>query len=136
MEIKFTHENGKHYGKFFVNLKDNHVVEAIWDSLPIGYRLCYWGDSLWIQLPINISEELEQIDIEAGDVVYWQTGKQIHIYYGKTPISEGENPKLFGPAIKLGRLVEDPKSFKDLLKIIPRRDTYIILSQLNDRKDE
>lgn len=136
MTIDFTHENGKHYGQFCVNLEDNEITKKIWESLPVGYRLCYWGDSLWIQLPLEISQEPKEIDVEAGDVVYWPTGQQIHIYYGKTPISKGDNPELFGPAFNLGKLVEDPNSFKELLKIIPRRDTYIILNKKEEGKDE
>jgi len=124
--ILFSNEAGEQLGVFNANINHSETAETIWCLLPISYRICYWGDSLWVQLPIpTVENNEEDLTVKEGEIVYWPLGKQIQIFYGKTPISKSEQPETFGPVVKIGGLIEKPSDFKAFLKTIPRRFTYI-----------
>lgn len=125
--INFTENSGKLLGRFNASLNNNKAASAVWDQLPIAYRACFWGQSLWIQLPIICERSLEEstLEVEQGSIAYWYPGKQIHIYFGPTLVSTDHRPMPPGPVTIIGSLTEDTESFRRLMKSVPWKSTYI-----------
>lgn len=137
-QILFSSESGKVLEKFNVIFNDSYVCQKVLEELPIMYRLCYWGESLWLQLPFaeGTIPEGDTVEIQEGDIAYWLPGQQVHIYFGKTPASTASEPKPLTPVSVIGRIVENPGELKALVKSIPRRHTYITLDRINYNNNE
>ena len=135
--IRFTNDSGELMGVFNADLDQSGTSQALWEMLPLSYRLAYWGDSLWIQVPLQDDRVLGKVttNLARGDIAYWPPGKQIHLYYGRTPESkENLTPVPPTPVLRLGSIIEEPESLKRFLKRIPLRSSYITLDRADDKK--
>ncbi|MBO8181741.1 MAG: hypothetical protein H0Z28_02980 [Archaeoglobus sp.] len=72
-----------------IELLQNKTAKIIQEHLPIKGIAKRWGDEIYFETPINISEPEDSREVvEVGDVAYWIPGKAICIFFGKTPISD------------------------------------------------
>lgn len=93
-------------------LNDTKTAQAIWDGLPIRGRANLWGDEIYFSIPVKVELEKGQELVEVGDLGYWQPGKSFCIFFGPTPMSEGEQPRPASPVTVFGKIVGDAKVFK------------------------
>ncbi len=126
LDVIFKTEAEEILGKFNAEIIESELVDSLWELLPITYRICYWGDSLWQQLPLPTPENAKwETEVEPGDIVYWPPGQQFHIYFGGTPASKSDKPEIYGSVIKVGKIAEDVKDFRDFIAPLDGRTTYI-----------
>jgi hypothetical protein len=93
-------------------LNDTDTAQAIWDALPIRGRANLWGDEIYFTIPVSVKQEAGQELVDVGDLGYWQPGKSFCIFFGPTPMSEGEQPRPASPVTVFGKIVGDAKVFK------------------------
>jgi len=93
-------------------LNDTKTAQAIWDGLPIRGRANLWGDEIYFAIPVSVKQEAGQELVDVGDLGYWQPGKSFCIFFGPTPMSEGEQPRPASPVTVFGKIVGDAKVFK------------------------
>ena len=98
-------------------LNDSPTVKLILEKLPIESSGNLWGNEIYFSIPVN-SESNENLSdrVELGDIGYWPTGKAFCIFFGPTPLSEGEEIVPASEVNIIGRLTDDPnrlKGFKD-----------------------
>jgi hypothetical protein len=108
--------------KLLIN-KNPKTCQAIWDALPFEVNLSRWGEELYGDCPVLISEENSQIECDVGDVGYWISGKGFCIFWGPTPASSGEKPVAASPVNIFAKIEGDAKvifnqfsSFKGIIK--------------------
>ena len=94
--------------------KNPKTVEAIWGSLPIVGTVNRWGEEIYFRIPVEIAEENPREIVDIGDIGYWPPGKAFCIFFGKTPISIGDEIRPSSPVNVFGRVEGDPKTFKDV----------------------
>jgi hypothetical protein len=71
-------------------LNDSPTADAIWKALPITARGNTWGDEIYFGIPIHLPEADDAQEIVAlGDLGYWPPGHALCIFYGRTPMSRG-----------------------------------------------
>ena len=93
--------------------KNPKTCKAIWDKLPFNLKLERWGEELYGSIPVSIKEENGQVDCEVGDIGYWPQGKGFCIFFGPTPVSDGDNPKAYSNVNIFAQIEDsDPKIFK------------------------
>ncbi len=88
------------------------TAKAIWDALPIKGNANTWGEEIYFGIPVDVNEENSQQVVELGDLAYWPQGNGFCIFFGRTPVSVGDEPRAYSPVNVFGKVVSDPKIFK------------------------
>jgi hypothetical protein len=111
MRIKIT---TKATGEIKAKLSNENpkTVKAIWDSLPIETRTNTWGEEIYFNIPVEIKLENEKETVEMGDIAYWPPGTAFCIFFGKTPVSKGDEIRPASAVNVIGKICADPKIFK------------------------
>lgn len=66
-------------------------------------------------LPLEAEKEEEAQDVqEVGNICYWVNGQAVAIFFGPTPVSEGEEPRAIEPVNLVGRLEGSLESLKEV----------------------
>ncbi len=94
--------------------KNPQTVAAIWEKLPFEAIANRWGDEVYFSIPVEISEENPQETVEVGDIGYWPPGRGFCIFFGPTPISRGNEIRPADPVNVFGKVIGDPKIFKNV----------------------
>jgi hypothetical protein len=92
--------------------RNPRTAQEILNALPIEGIANRWGDEIYFSIPVRLSEENAQEVVEVGDLAYWPPGHALCIFFGPTPVSEGEQPRAASPVNVFGKVKGDPKIFK------------------------
>jgi hypothetical protein len=95
-------------------LNDTETAQAIWDNLPIKGRANTWGDEIYFSIPVSIALEEGQDLVEVGDLGYWPPGQAFCIFFGPTPMSEGDKPRPASPVTVFGQVTGDALVFQQV----------------------
>ncbi len=93
-------------------LNDTDTAQAIWEALPIKGHANLWGDEIYFSIPVSVELEAGQELVNVGDLGYWPPGKGFCIFFGPTPMSEGEQPRPASPVTVFGKVIGDATVFK------------------------
>jgi len=93
-------------------LNRSRTARAIWDALPIEAGAQTWGDEIYFKIPVALPEDDARAVVERGDLGYWPPGQAFCIFFGPTPVSQGDECRPASPVNVLGRVDGDPKAFK------------------------
>lgn len=96
----------------FTELNEMATAEAIWLALPLEAQANTWGDEIYFSIPVYLEEENAQEIVEKGDLGYWPVGHAFCIFFGRTPVSRGDEIRPASPVNIFGRLEGDPTIFK------------------------
>ena len=95
-------------------LNDTDTAQAIWEALPIKGRANLWGDEIYFSIPVSVELEAGQELVNVGDLGYWPPGKGFCIFFGPTPMSEGEQPRPASPVTVFGQVTGNASVFKQV----------------------
>jgi len=95
-------------------LNDSRTAEAIWNALPIEARGNTWGDEIYFSIPVEMDVDNAQETVEMGALAYWPPGNAFCIFFGPTPMSRGKEIRPASPVNVVGRVIGDPKAFKQV----------------------
>lgn len=93
-------------------LNESDTAKAIWEALPIEGTAQTWGDEIYFSIPVHLDSDNGQEVVELGDLGYWPPGKAFCIFFGPTPMSQGEEIRPASPVNVFGMIEGDPKVFK------------------------
>lgn len=90
-------------------LLENDTARRIYDALPIEASGSTWGDEIYFTIPVDCDgEEDARAEVEVGDLGYWLAGSGFCIFYGRTPMSTGDNPVAASEVNVFGKVLGDP----------------------------
>jgi hypothetical protein len=95
-------------------LNSTRTAQAIWDALPLKGRTNIWGDEIYFSIPINLELENGQELVSKGDLAYWPSGPAFCIFFGPTPMSQGQEIRPAGPVTVLGRVTGDTEVLRQV----------------------
>ena len=95
-------------------LNGTRTAQAIWDALPLKGRTNIWGDEIYFSIPINLELENGQELVSKGDLAYWPPGPAFCIFFGPTPMSQGQEIRPAGPVTVLGRVTGDTEVLRQV----------------------
>jgi hypothetical protein len=95
-------------------LANSNTARAVWEALPLSAKAETWGDEIYFSIPVSLREEDPKDVVEMGDLGYWPPGKAFCIFFGPTPSSRGGEIRPASAVNVFGRLVGDPKVFKNV----------------------
>ena len=93
------------------SLNDSKTADAIWNALPIEARANTWGEEIYFGIPVHLKEENAQAVVELGDLGYWPPGHAFCIFFGRTPVSQGNEIRPASPVNVFGKIEGDPTVF-------------------------
>lgn len=106
-------------------LNDTRTAQAIWEALPIKGRVRLWGDEIYFSIPLSLKLETGQELVNIGDLGYWPDGNAFCIFFGPTPVSQGDKIRPASPVTVFGKIIGDATVFKKIAartKITIRRE--------------
>jgi len=106
-------------------LNHTRTAQVIWEALPITGRVNLWGDEIYFSIPPSLELEAGQEVVNIGDLGYWPDGNALCIFFGSTPVSQGDEIRPASPVTVFGKVIGDPTVFKKVAaktKIAVRRE--------------
>jgi hypothetical protein len=97
-------------GAASATLQDTPTARALVAALPLKARAQTWGEEVYFEIPVKAALEpgAQQV-VPPGTVCFWVEGGSLALPFGRTPVSEGDEPKLVTRCNVLGRIDGDPK---------------------------
>jgi hypothetical protein len=92
-----------------VELNGGEAARQLAASLPQSLSMSRWGEGEYygtLEAPISSKEKRRDV-FEVGEVALWPDGNAFCIFFGPTPASRGDEPRMASPGIPLGRIVSD-----------------------------
>ena len=96
-------------------INDTRTAQAIWEALPITGRVNLWGDEIYFSIPVSLDLEAGQELVSIGDLGYWPTGKAFCIFFGSTPVSQGDEIRPASAVTVFGNVIDDAGLFKQVV---------------------
>lgn len=101
-------------GEFF----NTECAKKIYDTLPIESKVNEWGDEFYFTIPVSFeSDKTATKNLKIGDIGYWPPGNALCIFFGPTPLSTGNDPVPASEVNIVGRILDDPNIFKELIGV-------------------
>lgn len=99
-----------------VELNDGKAAAQLAAALPLTVDMARWGDGEYYgTLPVAIASGEKRRDVfEVGEVALWPEGNAFCIFFGPTPASRGNEPRMASPGIALGKVVSGASAFETL----------------------
>lgn len=96
-------------------LDDSPTSQAIWDALPMRGQANRWGEEIYFTIPVSLdlAENAREV-VEVGELGYWPPGRAFCIFFGRTPVSRGDEVRAASPVNVFGRVEGDAKVFKQV----------------------
>lgn len=92
---------------------DSDTAEKVWEALPIKGTASTWGDEIYFRTSVMAEEAKDSTEeFELGAVAYWPPGKAICIFFGPTPASVGDEPRMASSGNLIGKVQGDLKPLK------------------------
>ncbi len=93
-------------------LDGSKTADAIWEALPIQAKASTWGDEIYFDIGLTIAAESPKEVVALGDLGYWPPGSAFCIFFGRTPVSTGNEIRPASAVNVFGRVSGDPTVFK------------------------
>jgi hypothetical protein len=97
-------------------LNGTRTAQGIWEALPIKSRVNLWGDEIYFSIPLGLQLEAGQEVVSMGDLGYWPDGSAFCIFFGATPVSQGDGIRPASPVTVFGKVIGDATIFKKVAK--------------------
>lgn len=96
-------------GAAIASLKDTPNARALLAALPLKAVAQTWGEEVYFEIPVKaaLERDAKQV-VPPGTVCFWVEGRSLALPWGRTPISEGDQPKLVNRCNVLGSIEGNP----------------------------
>jgi len=95
-------------------LNESSTASLIWKALPIEARGSRWGDEIYLAIPVKAElDDTARGVVEGGDLGYWPPGHALCIFFGPTPVSNGDEIRPASPVNIVGRIRGDLRILKE-----------------------
>ena len=97
-------------------LKPTRTAVGIYNALPIESTLNQWGEEFYCNIPgVKDHRETATTNVKVGDVAFWGLGGMLAVFFGRTPMSIGDDPVPADRVNVVGRLVDDPQVLRQVV---------------------
>lgn len=112
-------------------LNDSPTAKSIISILPIKALAQRWGGEIYFSIPITAELESDSREVlEPGELGFWPTGNAFCIFFGPTPVSQGEEIRAASAVNIIGKMKSDWSKLWD----VPS-GSDIVIKMAEDRKD-
>ena len=93
-------------------MNETKTAAKVFEALPITSTVNTWGDEIYFTIPVTADPEDAKELVSLGDIAYWPPGKAMCIFFGKTPISRGDEIRPASAVNIIGKIEGDLKTLK------------------------
>jgi hypothetical protein len=87
---------------------DTPTVKGLVAAAPFSANVNRWGDEIYFETPTSCGLEADARDeMSVGEVAYWPDGNALAIFFGRTPVSKGDEPRAYSPCNVVGMVEGD-----------------------------
>ena len=105
-------------------LNETDTAAGVLDILPVTAAISLWGEEIYFSIPLAKEEENAREIVDVGDIAYWPRGQAMCIFLGRTPISQGDEPRAISPVNVIGGI--SPEGVTGLLGAAKQGDNITI----------
>lgn len=109
-------------------LNDTDTARKVMEALPIASSVNVWGDEIYFAIPVHTDPEQPRETVELGDIAYWPQGSALCVFFGRTPVSEGDEIRPISPVNVVGRIEGDSRLFRQMLEKL-KQDEHISIDE-------
>ncbi len=97
-------------GAVDATLDDTPTARGLVAALPVKAKAQTWGEEVYFDIPVTavLERDAKQV-VPPGSVCFWVEGSALALPWGRTPISEGDEPRLVTRCNILGMIDGDPR---------------------------
>jgi len=96
----------------FISMDENPMTaNQIMNALPYEGRAQLWGEEVYFEIPVKMTEENARIEVEVGALAFWPAGSCMCVFFGRTPASRGNLPAAASPVNVFGKISGDVTVF-------------------------
>ena len=100
---------------FTATLYDTPTAEALLAALPLAGKAQVWGEEIYFPIPLDIEVEPDaREEVAPGELGYWPDGPAFCIFFGPTPVSQGDEIRAASVVNVFGRIEGDASAFKQV----------------------
>ncbi len=107
-------------------LYDTPTAQKVWDVLPHSTPINTWGEEIYFDIPVTLPLEPDaRANVEVGEIGYWNVGKSMCLFWGRTPASKDEKPVAASPVNIFGKVIGDAtvlNAVEDSAEVIVEKD--------------
>ena len=96
------------------DLNNSETANNIKKILPITNAVNIWGDEIYFPVDINDEEIGAKEIVELGDIGYWPPGNAFCLFFGLTPLSQGDEIRPASPINIIGKIKSDINILKSV----------------------
>ncbi len=99
-------------------LKSTRTAGEVYAALPVQAEINTWGEEFYFKLPgVKDYRETATTQVKVGDLAYWGAGQVLAIFFGRTPMSMGQDPVPADRVNIIGRIVGDATQFRRVMDV-------------------
>jgi hypothetical protein len=96
--------------RLYAILAPTPTADAVWEALPLEGPAQVWGEEVYFRTGLRLQAEPEaRAAVKAGEIGFWPDGPAIALFFGKTPMSGGDDPVAASPVNVFGRITGDAR---------------------------
>lgn len=96
--------------KLEAELNPTRTAQQVYAALPIETSVNLWGQEIYFKVPgVKDFRETATTRVKIGDVAFWGAGEMLAIFFGRTPMSLGEDPVPADRVNVLGKIIGDAR---------------------------
>ena len=97
-------------GAASATLRETPTARALVACLPVKTKAQTWGEEVYFEIPVaaKLEADAKQV-VPPGTVCFWTEGNSLALPWGRTPVSEGDEPRLVTRCNVLGAIDGDPR---------------------------
>jgi len=97
-------------------LKRTKTAQEVYAALPVESPVNSWGEEFYCQLAgVKDHRETATNHVKVGDVAFWGAGQVLAIFFGRTPMSMGQDPVPADRVNVIGRILGDASVFRRVM---------------------
>ena len=99
-------------------LKPTKTAQEVYAALPVESPVNTWGEEFYCKLAgVKDYRETATNHVKVGDVAFWGAGQVLAIFFGRTPMSMGQDPVPADRVNIIGHILGDASAFRCVMNM-------------------
>lgn len=99
-------------------LRQTKTADEVYAALPVTAAVSTWGEEFYFPVPgVRDYRETATTQVKVGDIAFWGAGKILAIFFGRTPMSVGDDPVPADRVNIIGRITGDATRFRQVMEV-------------------
>jgi len=99
-------------------LKPTKTAREVYAALPVEGPVNTWGEEFYCKVAgVKDHRETATNQVKVGDVAFWGAGQVLAIFFGRTPMSMGQDPVPADRVNVIGRILGDSSVLRRVMDV-------------------